>query len=391
MEAIIMATARSAYPSIVYNGTNMAVYMRSYLTSFSYTDNASDETDSIDIGLQDADMRWIGTSWLPKKGDSLSASIVTRNWRSSGDNRSLNCGKFTLDDFRFSGPPTAGTISAVATPADTSFRETEKTKTWEKVTLKEIATSIAGEAGIVLDWRVEEAEFTLQSVEQDEQTNCEFLCQILKRYGYFVKLYSKKIVVFSRLEFKKKPAARSIGKGDISKWSWQTTMNGSYTGGRLTYTDPSTEKTTTSVYKAPQESTDISTGEGERILEINEKSESEADAERIIRAAVENANHGGTTLTISAMGDTGYIAGTCVNVYGLGKLSGKYYIDQVKHSMGSGYSVSLKLTLVDLSGTDISMSYSSRVQEERIAAARSNAARQARMELYRDMRTRQVK
>lgn len=381
-----MATARSSYPSVTYNGTNMAVYMRSYLTSFSYTDNDSGETDTIDIGLQDADMRWIGTSWLPKKGDTLRASICVRNWRSEGDNRTLNCGKFTLDDFRFSGPPTAGTLSAVATPADTSFRETERTKTWEKVTLKEIASSIAGNAGISLDWRVEADDFTLQSVEQDEQTDCEFLSEILNKYGYFIKLFNSKIVVFSRVEVKKKPATKTIYKSDMTKWSWQTSLCGSYTGGRLTYTDPETENTTLSLYKAPKESTQISTGEGERILDINEKSESEADAERIIKSAVENANHGGTTLSVSIIGDTGYIAGTCINVEGIGKLSGKYYIDQVKHSMGSGYTAELKLTLVDLSGVNAEVTYSTRLAAQEVA----KAVKKAMLSLKEDIMHRNV-
>ena len=57
---------------------------------------------------------------------------------------------------------------------DSSFTTTQRTKTWENVTIKEIGTEIAGRAGIALAWDVEGDPFTIKSVEQSEQTDCEF-------------------------------------------------------------------------------------------------------------------------------------------------------------------------------------------------------------------------
>ena len=43
----------------------------------------------------------------------------------------------------------------------------------------------------------------------------------------------------------------------------------------------------------------------------------------------------------------GLIATDCVNIVGLGKLSGKYYIDKLTHDVGSGYKMTLDLRKVE--------------------------------------------
>lgn len=125
-----------------------------FVTDISYTDPASGEADSLDITLQDRDRRWTG-AWIPVAGDTLAATIRALNCQYSGDNRILPCGFFIVDSFSFSGWPVSGSISAISTPLDSSFTTTQRTKTWENVTIKEIGTEIAGRAGIALAWDAE--------------------------------------------------------------------------------------------------------------------------------------------------------------------------------------------------------------------------------------------
>ena len=101
-----------------------------------------------------------------------------------------------MDSFSFSGWPVSGSISAISTPLDSSFTTTQRTKTWENVTIKEIGTEIAGRAGIALAWDVEGDPFTIKSVEQSEQTDCEFYMNLCNTYGLAMKVYAQKIVVY---------------------------------------------------------------------------------------------------------------------------------------------------------------------------------------------------
>ena len=89
-------------------------------------------------------------------------------------------------------------------------------------------------------------------------------------------------------------------------------------------------------------------GTGTRILKQSGKADSKADAERIITAAVNKANHGATKLTVSIMGNAAMVASQCVTVVGIGKLSGKYFIDTITHHVGgSGYTMDLEMSLVE--------------------------------------------
>lgn len=328
---------RRAYVDLIYNGTAATAEISGFVTDISYTDPASGEADSLDITLQDRDRRWTG-AWIPVAGDTLAATIRALNCQYSGDNRILPCGFFIVDSFSFSGWPVSGSISAISTPLDSSFTTTQRTKTWENVTIKEIGTEIAGRAGIALAWDVKGTPFTIKSVEQSEQTDCEFYMNLCNTYGLAMKVYAQKIVVYDREAYKKKGAAAVLSPSSMKSWSWQQDQAGTYTGGEFTYTSPATEK-----------EIKVTVGKGSRILKQSGKADSKADAERKIKAAVAKANHGKTKLSATIVGNASLVASQCVRVVGLGKLSGKYYIDTITHNVSGsgGYTMDLEMSLVE--------------------------------------------
>lgn len=328
---------RRAYVDIIYNGTAATAEISEFVTDISYTDPASGEADTLDLTLQDRDRRWTG-AWIPVAGDTLAATIRALNCERPGDNRILPCGFFIVDSFGFSGWPVSGSISAISTPLDSSFTTTQRTKTWENVTIQEIGTEIAGRAGIALAWDVEGAPFTLKSVEQSEQTDSDFFMTLCDTYGLAMKVYSNRIVVYDREAYKKKGAAAVLSPANIKSWSWQQEQAGTYTGGEYTYTAPASER-----------EIKVTVGGGNRILKQSGKADSQADAERKIKAAVAKANHGMTKLSAEIVGNASLVASQCVRVTGLGKLSGKYYIDSITHNISGsgGYTMSLEMSLVE--------------------------------------------
>lgn len=325
---------RRAYIDLTWNGTNISSDIEGMVTSATYSDPASGEADSLDISIEDRSRQWTA-AWMPAAGDKLTAKIKLQDWEREGDRRSLYCGFFILDDFSFSGWPVTGRISGVSVPADGDFRERQRSKTWENATIKEIASEIAGRASISLLWDVEGFEWTIKAIEQSQQNDCDFLMGLCKTYGLSMKVYAKKIVIFDREAYKAKRSAMTLYPEDIKTWSWKTVLTGTYTGGEYTYTDPMTE-----------EEIVASIGEGPRVLKQTGKAESIADAERKITAAVNEANHGAVTLSVSIMGNARLYAGQCVTVKEMDKISGKYYIDKVTHSLGNGYTMQLEMSKV---------------------------------------------
>lgn len=326
---------RRATVDLIWNGAAVSTKMDGYQKDVTYTDPASGEADSLDVSIHDRAGKWIGP-WFPAVGDTLAATIKAHDWAGEGDTRILPCGSFVLDNFSFSGWPTAGTISGVSVPADSSFRETERSKTWENVTVEEIGKEIAGRAGVSLVYDVDGGPIQIKTIEQTEQTDCSFYMGLCNTYGLAMKVYSKKIVVFDREAYKAKGPVAIITPDMIQSWSSNQKLTGTYTGGEYTYTDPSTE-----------EEIKVNVGGGPRILKLSGKADNKADAERKIKAAVANANHGTTKLSLTIMGTASLVASQCVAVQGMGKLSGKYYADQITHHIGGGYTMDLDLSLVE--------------------------------------------
>lgn len=157
-------------------------------------------------------------------------------------------------------------------------------------------------------------------------------------YGLAMKVYAQKIVVYDREAYKKKGAAAVLSPSNMKSWSWQQDQAGTYTGGEFTYTSPATEK-----------EIKVTVGKGSRILKQSGKADSKADAERKIKAAVAKANHGKAKLSATIVGNASLVASQCVQVVGLGKLSGKYYIDTITHNVSGsgGYTMDLEMSLVE--------------------------------------------
>lgn len=325
---------RKASAEISYNGQNITVPMGQYHKELTYTDSSAGEGDTIDIKVQDSAGDWLKA--LPTKGAEITAKLAVSDWDKEGDDRALDCGAFVLDDFSFSGPPTEGTISAISIPALSAFKETSRSKTWEKVTLYEIAKDIAARAsvGLVFD---NAPTWTIVSIEQSNQTDCEFLNTLCEKYGFALKVYNSKLVVYDRGAYEKKEPVGTIDKADMTSWSWKTTLAGTYTGGTITYTDPKTEADVT-----------YTVGSGDRMLACSEKADSAADAQRILEAAIAKENFSATTLEIEIAGDPKYCSGQNWTISGLGQINGKYFVDKCTHAIGSGYKTTLELVRVEL-------------------------------------------
>lgn len=339
-----MSFARRADAHIAYNGRAVKTDFQKGTASLTYIDPACGESDSLSLTLTDPNHRWTA-AWFPVKGDAITAKIALENWKKDGDNREIDCGKFVLSGFSMQGAPGTVTLEAVSQPVDRAWSTTERSKVWEKITIKRIAADIAGRAGLSLLYDADEIK--LETIEQNKQPDSAFLQELCDKYSLQLKVYSKKLVIYDRAKYKQKSAVAKIPVEDVAPgWNYDTDLVGSYTGGTMSYTNPKTEKDI--VYKLNENSP--------RLLQLTEKADSAVDAEMRLRAEIEKANHGMTKLGVTLMGGQYDVyAGQCVEMIGFGRLSGKYYVDNVTHTISSqGYSVQFELALVD-SGTDVAI------------------------------------
>jgi phage protein D len=318
-----------------YDSKNLDKKISAYLEKLDFTDVASGESDNINITVSNRNKKWF-SSWKPAKGDSLSAKIQQKYWQNfSGKKKSIttNCGKFILDDLSYNGRPLTCTMSAVSIPADDSFNTDEVTKTWENISIREIARIIAEEAEINLFYDAND--ITIKEIEQNGQTNCKFLYSVCNDYGLTMKVYSNKICIFDEEAYEAKDTVATINEKDMINWRYNTTIAGTYTGAKFSFTDPEDNNEYI-----------VNIGAGNRIKNINVTASNLGEAEAKGIAILNNENKKATTMSITIPANPRIYSSTVVRIKGLSKLNGRYYVDKVKHNIGNAYTMTLTLRLI---------------------------------------------
>ncbi len=311
-------------------------------TAFSYTDVASGQSDSVSITLADIGKEWLGRL-MPKRGASLGVRIVCTNWGSSEKKESFDCGTFVIDDISFSGRPLSCVLGGVSVPAMDDFKSLPVTNTWEKTTIREIASQIAAKAGVSLYYDADTIK--IAEIEQSRQTNSAFLYTLCEKYGLAMKVYNRKIVIFDIVTYEARQAVFTLRETDMLSWSFNTTVDGTYTGVNLDYTDPDTEKTIK-----------VTMGRPGRMYAVNTQASGKYDAELQAAATVNAANRGMQTMEVTIRADRRIVASHCIMIAGLGSLDGKYYVDKVRHSLGNGYTMQLSIHKVQMPVGSVSVS-----------------------------------
>ncbi len=332
-QASVKVTYQKKVKSKKKDGTKKrsASVMAEYTEGFTYTDPASGESDTVSITLTNIDLRW-ANKWMPKKGDKLTAKIIEKSWNKAGEKKTFYCGKFCLDDLSYTGPELTCTIGGVSIPEGNAFRSTGRSKTWKDVTLKEVASEIAKKYHLKLCYIGETIK--LGTVEQSNEPDSSFLTKVCEDYGMAIKIYCGDIIIYDKSRNESLPVVATLKKTDLQEWSYNTTLVGTYTGARITYTSGKDDKEMKCIV-----------GGGKRILNINEKVESLQEAQLKACARVNTENEKAVTMSVTIMANIRIAAGSTVRIKGLRSLSGKYFVDKVMHNIGpeAAYTMTLEL------------------------------------------------
>ena len=322
-----MSNARRAVPAITFNGANVTKKLAPYLESLSYTDVAAGSSDSMEIKLQNIDMKWLG-AWYPTKGDKIKGSIEFKDWKKDGDNWTYQFGKCILDEISFSGNPLSASFGALAVPANESFTTKERTKTWKDVTLAGIAGSIAGRYGLSLGY--DASSIQIKSLEQSQESDSAFLFKLCEKYGLSMKVYNSKLAIYDMGKLEAKGPSLTLKPEDMidGDWEFRDALAGTYTGARVSY-----KKTTGNEAETDEYSVFVGlVGEdakGSRVLRLNETTDSKAEAKMIGAAKVNISNRETTTFSCTILANKKMYTGITVKISGLGKADGKYFVDKV--------------------------------------------------------------
>lgn len=328
---------RRAKLELLYEGKNITEDLEGYLQSWAYTDNLSGQADDLQITVRNIDGRWF-RSWMPEKGAKLIAAIIRQNWRAVGTVDRLPLGQFEIDEIEGAGPPSAVTIKAVSVPESSALRGEYKNRAWEDTTLSVIAGDIARGAGLKLFYDTDDNP-EYDRIEQTEETDLAFLMGLCADAGLCLKVSDAQVVIFDERKYENREPIGTIkyGASFIKSWQCRTTLTGIYKSCRVEYHDTEEKKTIKGEFTPPNPP---KTG---RVLVVNERVKSVAQAEKLAKKRLRKANREGTMFSLTLAGDTRYLAGLTVNLEGWGNFDGKYIIAQAVHSQQAGYETKLEL------------------------------------------------
>lgn len=325
-----MENGRRVTQSLTFSGKKVDVILKDYLKTMTYTDVASGSSDSLSISLQNIDGKWLN-AYYPKKGNTVSGSIIFKDWTSEGADKKVTCGTFTLDDIKIKMSPRTADFSCLSTPSKESFKTRERDKTWEKITIQGIAKEICGRYKLKLSYSG--PTIMIQKLEQSDNDSS-FLSKLCDDYGLGMKIYRRKIVIYDIVKIEKKKAVITLSQKAFTDVSFTDGLYGTYTGARVSYKSANDDKEI-SIYVG----TKGEHAKGSRVMKVNETCDSEAEARRKGAAQVNKSNMKATTLSATMFPNPKVCAGVCIRLGDeFGKLKGKYFVDKVTWDIGNSAS-----------------------------------------------------
>jgi len=303
------------------------------LTSFTMTDNLDGESDLAEIRVEDRARLWTA-EWFPSRGDVASVTIC----RLVGEQEErLDLENFEIDEISNSYPPNVAQIKLNSIPNNSILRSVEGSRSWEKVKLSKIAGDIAQEAGLELFFDGEDAQ--VERAEQKSESKLTFLHKLCKDNGLALKVNDKQVIIFDAEKYESQEAVASFSYGDdkIIHFDATATISKIYKACHVKYQHGKQKEFIEYTY------TDGTKSEG-MTLEINQKVESVAEAEKLAKKQLRDKNKEEIKVRLEVVGSFEYLAGNVIELDdSFGFYAGNYLIEKARHSVGNGYKCSLEL------------------------------------------------
>lgn len=246
-------------------------------------------------------------------------------------------GRYRLDHWSLSGPPNILTLSATSAELTTAIKET-KSRSWHDTTLGAIVSKIAGEHSVGSAIDGELAARAVEHIDQQTESDLNFLSRLAKRNGAMFKLGDGKII------FAKKGAptfpnggakpVRTIRPADVATWSVTESERGGHKSAAAQWHDHDAGKRKT-----------VTVGEGKPVHRDKRLYRTEAEAQAAAEAILGDLRRGKREGSLEMAGSPHLFAESPVTLSGFHPdADGTYNAKSVTHAFtSSGYTTSVSL------------------------------------------------
>lgn len=257
-------------------GTDATESIAPFLLKFSYSDSIDKKSDSVSITLYDHDWRHL-RQWVLPKGTEIKAKIIQVD--DQAGETALETGKLETDDITFkigSGGSTLD-LKANSVPVKGKAKGSKKFKAWEGADLKTINEQVAGDSGLEVVWEVESGS-RLSRVDQDGETDLQFLQRLADENGHSMKVADGKVIIFDEEKYEQREPWIDLapGTGAYDDLTLKTTATGKFGSAEASWTSPRTGKTVKEKF-TPQEPPEGAGGTWNDFRRYNRDGENDED------------------------------------------------------------------------------------------------------------------
>ena len=321
-----------------------------YFLSMTFIDNLSEAADDVTIELEDRAQVW-QADWYPEgEGNMLDVTVHTYNRVTLQDGESVfYAGKFEIDEIEANGFPSTVSIKAVSIIGDSSLRGTRKNKTWEKISVWKCAADICEQNGLTLTWDCE-ANPNLDHVEQADKSDLEFLLEICKNNGMSLKITPEQVIIFDDAKYEAQEPVITIYKPGVTAELNENTMplrwlldyrlraktRDTYWKCQVKYQKGKKKEKIEGEFVAPGKTKG-------RILFVREQVENKAEAERLAKKKLREANKEEMTGYFTTIGNHNFAAGQVIELKNFGHFDGNYLVTKVSHDIKEDYTTKIDI------------------------------------------------
>lgn len=327
--------ARNLSAQVFINSVDVTRDLSPYLRSIEYQDVESSETDVLTLELEDRERLFIG-DWLPTRGDTLEVELIWNNKNGDGLQERLPLGVFEVDEVELSYPASVCKMKANSVPQNSLLREVDESKSWEEVPLSSIAADIAAASGVELVYDVE-FDPKIARAEQGEQSRLAFLEKLCRDNAIALKVADGKLILFDEVKLEEQEPVLTLTRdvSAIEHFRANATLTEIYKECRVSYKHGKHSELYEATFPAPDK-------KDGKILKINQRVESTAEAERLARKSLREKNKDEIKISLTTVGDFNLLSGNVLNLRGFGWFDGKYLIERARHSIGGGYTTAIE-------------------------------------------------
>ncbi|TCP09234.1 hypothetical protein EV683_1294 [Crenobacter luteus] len=304
-------------------GRQVTADLTPFILRVSYSDYEEDQSDTIDVTVEDTDGRFRG-AWYPTMGDRVRLKM------GYAGQPLLDCGEFEIDEIELAGPPDTVTIRALAAGVSRPQR-THQGRAYDNTTLAAIAQRVAKRLKLSVVGKIEPIKIT--RVSQIHENDLTFMRRVAADYGYAFSVKGSQMVFYKLAELHQAKAVTVIRRTDMTRYSYRDKLKGVVKQATVTYLNPKTKRKVSHTVRDTRMTASSDT------LKLNSRVESEEQAKAKAEAAIARQNLEGTVATLQLPGNPKLVAGVNFTMADMGALSGDYHVVMSRHEIerGGGY------------------------------------------------------